>query len=175
MKKFLLLLIIFLAAACQVFAAEDENTNTSHSFRAYCKTEMAKVLDTYKGEQYSVVYKESGKKPEHWKKTSESVDPAYDIEIQKSAGPGETETGILIVKHSTAFYADNYDSEEAAKEETTVVNSAKNVYKFFMSYENKEWVLTKVMKYTHWQKKKWHTMPPTSVFEILQSRNEVKQ
>ncbi len=175
MKKFLLLLIIFLAAACQVFAAEDENTNTSDSFRAYCKTEMAKVLDTYKGEQYSVVYKEAGKKPEHWKKTSDSVDPAYNIEIQKATEPGEPDTAILIVKHLTTFYADNFESEQGARAETKVVDSGQRVYKFFMSYENNEWALKKVIRYTHWHNKKWQTLPPTSVFEILQSRNEVKQ
>ena len=174
MKKYLILLVIFLAAASPVFAAEDKNSDTYESFKTYCGIEMAKVLDTYKGEQYSIVYKSKSNKPEHWTKTSESVDTAYGIEMQKSAVPGQPDTGVLTVKFTIAFYADNFQSEEKAKAETNVVNTAKYVYKFFMSHENNNWVLTKVMKYTHWQKK-WHTVPPTSVFEILQSRNEVKQ
>lgn len=174
MKRILLLLIIFLAAAYPGFAAEDKDVNIYDSFKTYCGTEMAKVLDTYKGDQYSIVYKSKSNKPEHWTKTSENVDSAYGIEMQKSAVPGQPDVGILIVKFTTAFYADNFESEEKAKAETKVVNTAKNIYKFFMSYENNSWVLTKVMKYTHWQKK-WHTVPPTGVFEILQSRNEVKQ
>lgn len=173
-KKLLFLLIIFLAAVSPGFAAEDKDVNIYDSFKTYCGTEMAKVLDTYKGEQYSVVYKSKSNKPERWIKTSEMVESAYGIEIQKAAAPGQPDVGILIVKQSTAFYADNYDSEEGAKAETTVANTAKNVYKFFMSYQNKEWVLTKVMKYTHWQKK-WHTIAPTNVFDILQSKNEIKQ
>ena len=174
MKKYLMLMVIFLAAASSVFAAEDKNANLYDSFKTYCGIEMAKVLDTYKGEQYSIVYKSKSNKPEHWTKTSENVDTAYGIEMQKAAVPGQPDTGVLIVKHTIAFYADNFESEEKAKAETKVVNTAKYVYKFFMSHENNNWVLTKVMKYTHWQKK-WHTVPPTSVFEILQSRNEVKQ
>ena len=174
MKRILLLLIIFLAAAYPGFAAEDKNANTYDSFKTYCGTEMAKVLDTYKGEQYSIVYKSKSNKPEHWTKTSENVDTAYGIEMQKATTPDEPDTGVLTVKQTTAFYADNYGSEEGARAETTVAKTAKNVYKFYMSYQNQEWVLTKVRKYTHWQKK-WHTIAPTSVFDILQSRNEVKQ
>lgn len=174
MKKYLMLVVIFLAAASSVFAAEDKNSDTYDSFKTYCGTEMAKVLETYKGDQFSIVYKSKSNKPEHWTKTSENVDTAYGIEMQKAAVPGQPDTGVLIVKHTIAFYADNFESEEKAKAETKVVNTAKYVYKFFMSHENNNWVLTKVMKYTHWQKK-WHTVPPTSVFEILQSRNEVKQ
>ena len=173
-KKLLFLLIVFLAAASQVFAAADKNSDTYNSFRTYCGTEMAKVLDTYKGDQYSIVYKSKSNKPEHWTKISENVDPAYGIEVQKAEVSGQPDVGILIVKFTTAFYADNFESEEKAKAETKVVNTAKNVYKFFMSYDNNSWVLTKVMKYTHWQKK-WHTVPPTGVFEILQSKNEVRQ
>lgn len=175
MKKILIILLIFLAAACRVFAAQNENANTYNSFSAYCKTEMAKVLDTYKGEQYSVVYMKAGKKPEHWKKTSERVDPVYDIKIQKATEPGEPDPAVLIVKHLTAFYADNFESEQGARAETKVVDSGQRVYKFFMSYEKDEWVLKKVIRYTHWHNKKWQTMSPTSVFEILQSRNEIKK
>lgn len=173
-KKLLFLLIILLAAASQSFAAENNNASIYDSFKTYCGTEMARVLDTYKGEQYSIVYKSKSNKPESWIKCSENVESAYGIEMQKAAAPGQPDVGILIVKQSTSFYVDNYDSEQGAKAETTVANTAKSVYKFFMSYQNNEWVLTKVMKYTHWQKK-WRTETPTSVFEILQSKNEIKQ
>ncbi|MDY9922148.1 MAG: hypothetical protein U2P59_10045 [Synergistota bacterium] len=174
MKKTLLLLILFLAFASRVFAAEGENANTYDSFKTYCGIEMAKVLETYKGEQYSIVHKSKSNKPERWVKTSEKVDPSVGIEMQKATVPGGPDTGVLIVKQSTAIYADNFDSAEKAKAETNVVDTVKNMYKFYMSYENNEWVLKKVMRYTHWQKK-WHTVSPTSVFDILQSKNEVKQ
>ncbi|MFA5672205.1 MAG: hypothetical protein WC922_07110 [Synergistaceae bacterium] len=174
MKKFVLLLLVFLLGASRGFAAEGENANTYDSFKTYCGTEMAKVLATYKGEQYSIVYKTKSNKPERWVKTSEKVDSAYGIEMQKASVPGGPDTGVLIVKHSTAIYADNFDSAEKAKAETDIVDTVKNTYKFYMSYENNEWVLKKVLKYTHWQKK-WHSVSPTSVFDILQSKNEVKQ
>ena len=174
MKKTLLLLLFFVLGASPVFAADDKNANTYDSFKTYCGIEMAKVLDTYKGQQYSIVYKSKGNKPEHWKKTSESVDPSVGIEIQKAAVPGQPDTGILTVRQSTALYADNFESAEKAKAETNVVDSVKNMYKFYMSYENNAWVLKKVMKYTHWQKK-WHTVSPTGIFDILQSKNEIKQ
>ena len=173
-KKLLFLLIVFLAAVSPGFAAEDKDVNIYDSFKTYCGTEMAKVLDTYKGEQYSIVYKSKSNKPEHWTKTSENVDTAYGIEMQKATAQDEPDTGVLTVKQTTAFYADNYGSEEGARAETTVAKTAKNVYKFYMTYQNQEWVLTKVRKYTHWQKK-WHTVTPTSVFDILQSKNEIKQ
>ena len=174
MKKFVLLLLVFLLGASRGFAAEGENANTYDSFKTYCGIEMAKVLDTYKGEQYSIVYKSKSNKPEHWKKTSESVDPSVGLEIQKATVPGQPDTGILTVKQSTALYADNFESAEKAKAETAVVDNAKILYKFFMSYENNEWLLKKVTKYTHWQKK-WHSVSPTSIFDILQSKNEIKQ
>lgn len=174
MRKIILLLMFFIISASPAFAAGDESLNISDSFRAYCKTEMNKVVETYKGDQYSIVYKNAGNKQEHWNKSSDNVESAYGVEIQKAEIPGEPDTGILIVKCSTTIYADNYDSEEAAKKDTEVIRNVKSVYKFYMSYENKQWVLTKVLQYTHWQKK-WHTVPPTSIFEILQSKNEIKQ
>lgn len=175
MKKTLMILLIFLASACEVFGAENENIPANNSFSEYCRAEMAKVLDTYKGEQYSVVYKKADKKPERWVKISESVDPAYNIETKKAAVPGESDTEILIVKHLTVFYADNFESEQGARAETNVASRGQRVYKFFMSYENGQWALKKVIRYTHWHNKKWETLAPTGVFEILQSKNEIKQ
>ena len=174
MKKYLLMLIVILAAAVQSFAAESGTADLHKSFSNYCGTEMAKVFETYKGEQYSIVHKEKSNKPEHWTKTSESVDSAYSIEIRKSEVPDGPDTGILTVKHSTKFYADNFESEEKAKSETNVTNTAHRIFKFFISYENDQWILKKVTIYTHWHQKKWHTVPPTGIFEILQSNNEVK-
>ena len=157
----------------RVFAAQNENVNTYNSFSAYCKTEMAKVLDTYMGEQYSVVYMKAGKTRTLEEDFRESG-PCLRYKDPKATEPGNR-IAVLIVKHLTAFYADNFESEQGARAETKVVNSGQRVYKFFMSYENDEWVLKKVIRYTHWHNKKWQTMSPTSVFEILQSRNEIKK
>ncbi|MDD4160781.1 MAG: hypothetical protein PHO18_07535 [Synergistaceae bacterium] len=173
-KTFFLLIFFLLTAPSLVYAADNENTGIADSFKAYCRTEMNKVFETYSGDQYSIVYKKTGNKPEHWTKHSEKIENAYGVDFQKAEVPGEPDTGILIVKHFTEIYADNYDSEEDAKAETAIVNRVKYVYKFYMSYQNKQWVLTKAMRYTHWQKK-WHSVTPTSIFEILQSKNDVKQ
>ena len=41
------------------------------------------------------VYMKAGKKPEHWKKTSERVAPVYEIKLQKATEPGEPDLQYL--------------------------------------------------------------------------------
>ena len=165
--------ILVLIAAIQAFAAEDVPAEITDSFKSYCAVQMAHVMDTYKGSQYSVKFVNVSNTPEHWTKFSDSVDTAYNCNVQKITSPVLSYQGTLEVKATTTYYADSR-SEEEAKAENNVKDRVKSIYRFSLSYQNGQWALTKVMKYSHWRAK-WHEETAAGIIDALASRNEIKE
>jgi len=172
MKKLSIMFALILIFAAQAFAAQEDNSAAlTESFKKYCAAEMAKVLDTYNGTQYSLKFFKASNTPEHWNKISDSISPDYNCYMKENAK--SVYQGVLEVKKTTVYYAD-CSSENDAKEETDVKDNVKNIYRFFLTFQNNQWVVTEANVYSHWRKK-WHQEPAAGIFETLASKNEIKE
>ena len=173
MKRLLIIvLMLVLLPVHQAFAAQSGNVDAAaESFKIYCAGQMKKILDTYKGTQYSIKFFKASNTPEHWTKISDSVAPEYNCYV-KEISPSVYQ-GILEVKMTTVYY-DDCQSEKEAIAENNIRDNVKNIYRFFLTFQNDQWVVTEANVYSHWRKK-WHKESITDIFEALASKNEIKE
>lgn len=108
------------------------------SFKQYISDNMNKVLATYNGEHFSVIYSDSYK---DWFKTRDDIDSNYKIDIKKTDSLLYPYVGTLEVNKRIAFYQ-HRDSKESAANDTNINRYVTETYRFTIAYQDNQWVVT---------------------------------
>ncbi|MBP2643380.1 MAG: hypothetical protein H6Q67_1267 [Firmicutes bacterium] len=169
MKKCLLLLLLLMIYTVPVFATDTSDIATSG--KAYIDDTMKKVLESYSGVHYNLIYNEpnvNSGTAGFWAKINGYVDPSYQVNITKS------ETGGYVANVEISFdylFFQVYLTKEEAEASQEVVQKSVDKFLITLAYNNGQWRATEAKKYDSLLNA-WFTLNTSDIFSQLNCKYE---
>ncbi|MBP2649514.1 MAG: hypothetical protein H6Q74_339 [Firmicutes bacterium] len=170
-KKSIVLMLLLLSYAMPVFAADD--TPIINSGKQYIDDTMNKVFESYNGDHYNITYNEPDATmglPGYWAKITGSVEHNYKVDVHKTEAEQPTYVANIEVNFDYIFYQ-VYLTQQEAEASKDVVQTTTDNYKFTLTYQAGQWIITDAQKYDSLLNK-WFTINTKDLYEELKCKYE---
>lgn len=149
-----------------VFAADDAQVVSS--FKQYVSDILTQVNATYEGNNYRIAYiplDAVTKRPGYWIKIKRTIDPTYNIDVQKSNSLISPYIGTLEVNTTNVFYK-GYPNQQDAEATDAIDHTTGDNYKFTIAFQDEKWVVTDSKEFSTLLGK-WFATDSKDIFQNL--------